>query len=245
MGILISADEHNAEIIIWLDHHKVPYTISKHSFEVGDYIVGGYEDEEAVYGKIVVEHKTVKDYIASLHTNRMNNQEVDLSYNFRLSVLAITGLLEMEVAEIKQKYADGMTVKSFYFSLTTTAAGLVSSMWKRANEGEEGNIAVLMFDTPQAFVLFLQQLDRWSETEDPRIPKMERLSRFPEYQYQFFLESIPGLGKHRARVINDNFDTPYDLVNASIEELKSLQGIGEVTAKTVYAFFRNKMTREE
>lgn len=224
---------------MWLEHYGISYQKSKHSFEVGDYIVGGYEDDEGYYGKIVVEHKTMVDFVNSLFTERLNNQEVDLSYNFRLSILCVVGMLEMELATAKMKFAPDTTPEKYDKALTSIIAGKVSAMWKRSNQGAEGNISYINFDTERAFALFLRELNKWVNKEDPRIPRMERLSRRPEWQMQFFLQSIPDVGEQIAKNLMFAFNNPYDLINASIDELKVVEGIGPKTAEKIFIFFRD------
>jgi len=237
--VLISADENNEQVMMWLDHYGISYQRSKYSFEVGDYIVGGYEDDDGYYGKIVVEHKTMIDFVNSLFSERMNNQEVDLSFNFRLSILCVVGMVEMELSTAKMQFSPDTTSEQYDKALTSILAGKVSAMWKRSNQGEEGNISYINFDTERAFVLFLRELNKWVDKEDARIPKMERLSRRSEWQMQFFLQSIPDVGELIAKNLMFNFDNPYDLITASIGELRAVEGIGPKTADKIFNFFRS------
>ena len=228
--ILISANETNYRVRELMDLWGVPYKISKHSFEVGDYIVGGYEDNDTIYGSIVVERETVTDLWGKLKSGRGNNQLVDLSYNFRLSVLAIVGYLETDLPV--------NTGADFSKMINSILAGVVSAAWKKCNQGAEGNIAVINFISEEHFVLFLKELLSWVDKEDPRIPKMERLSRKPEWQYLFWLQSIPGVGELRAKNLMFAFPTPLELVNATKEQIEKVEGFGKKTAQGVYDFFR-------
>lgn len=234
--ILVSADEHSEEVFHWLNKLGVPYKVSSHSFDLGDYIVGGYEDEETVYGNIVVERATVNDYWEKLKARRMNNQLVDLSFNFRLSVLAIIGSIETGLSDEAQV--------DYQTAIHSMLAGIVSAGWKKCNQDvteeyeEGGNIVVINFVTEYAFVVFLKELLERSTKEDPRIPRMERLSRRPEWQMQFFLQSIPGIGEGLCKSLMFHFPCPFYLVTATVEDLMMIEGIGKIKAKSIYDFFR-------
>lgn len=231
--VLISADEHNVHVTDVFDKYGITYIQSSHSFELGDYIINGYEDESFVYGDIMVEAESVGDMWGKIKSGRGNNQLVDLSYNFRLSVLAIIGYIELDLPkQAKVEYMDYMS---------SVMAGVTSASWKRCGEGAEGNIAVMNFTTYTSFALYLGELAKWSEIEDPRIPKMERLSRKANWQYYFLLQTIPGVGELIAKNLIFSFPKPYDLIIATVEQVQAVEGIGKKKAQDIYDFFRNEI----
>lgn len=239
--ILISADEApKASITIdLLKKLKIPYEIANISFDLGDYIINGWVDKsKKPHGAAVVERTTVIDLWGKIKSGRGNNQMVDLSSNIRLSILAVIGYIEMDLADnIKTTYGHAMA---------SMLAEAVSVVWKRANIDIHetfiggGNISLINFTNEYTFVLFLKELLKWCDIEDPRIPRMERLSRRSEWQYLFWLQSIQGVGELLSRTLALEFPTPYDLVTASKERLVKVEGIGKGRAEMLYNFFRTK-----
>ena len=57
-----------------------------------------------------------------------------------------------------------------------------------------------------------------------------------------FIQSfnIKNVGKETATLLASNFKNPEDIMRASLEELISIKDIGEITARNIYEWFRNK-----
>ncbi|MBR2070622.1 MAG: excinuclease ABC subunit C, partial [Clostridia bacterium] len=51
------------------------------------------------------------------------------------------------------------------------------------------------------------------------------------------LDEIDGVGKNKAMALNQKFKSVKNISNASIEELKQVDGIGDKLAKTIYDYF--------
>ena len=51
------------------------------------------------------------------------------------------------------------------------------------------------------------------------------------------LDEIDGVGKNKAMALNHKFKSVKNISNASIEELKQVDGIGDKLAKTIYDYF--------
>lgn len=239
--ILISADEAPKAITIidLLKELGIPYEIASISFDLGDYIINGWVDErDKPHGAALVERVTVPDMWGKMKSGRGNNQMVDLSSSIRLSILAVIGYLELDLADqIKTDYSHAMA---------SMLAESVSIVWKRANIDIHetftggGNVSLINFTNEYTFVLFLKELLKWCQIEDPRIPRIERLSKRPEWQYLFWLQSISGVGELLSRTLAFEFPVPYDLVTASKERLLEVEGVGKGRANMLYNFFRNK-----
>ncbi len=68
--------------------------------------------------------------------------------------------------------------------------------------------------------------------------KTTTLSRF------LYALGIPGVGEHMAKILAKEFETLEDLMNASLDRLLSIQGIGPETASGIVKFFQEKRNRE-
>ena len=98
---------------------------------VGDYIIGD----------ICVEYKSIQDYCNSLLSGHLHKQLYQMSYNFELSYLCITGLYGYELTTRKIK-------KPTYIS------SIAGSSYKRANDGKMGQIITVQFEHEQDSALF-------------------------------------------------------------------------------------------
>lgn len=52
--------------------------------------------------------------------------------------------------------------------------------------------------------------------------------------------SIRHVGKETAEILTNAFPTPKDFINASLEEITQIEGIGEKIAQNIYEFFKNE-----
>ena len=53
------------------------------------------------------------------------------------------------------------------------------------------------------------------------------------------LNQIPGIGKKKINALLEKFGSVYEISNKSVEQLLSVEGIGEKHAKTIYDYFHN------
>lgn len=59
-----------------------------------------------------------------------------------------------------------------------------------------------------------------------------------EERFNFFLQGLPSINIIRARALAGVFKSPMEVFSASVEDLKSIKGIGGKTATSIYNFLR-------
>ena len=184
----------------------------------GDFLVDGNN------GKIVVERKTVSDYLQCLQTGRLSNQLYNMSANFDISYLVTVGYfsLAMEHTQIK---------RSSYIS------SLVRSSLKRTPDGKSGIIHTLNLETTYDFSLFISMLGTFlDDSSILRIPQLVYSENDKLTLKAAVFTAIPGVSEERGKRIIKHFKSLKRVFGASIADLEEVHGIGETTATSVYNF---------
>ena len=182
---------------------------------VGDYIIGD----------ICVEYKSIQDYCNSLLSGHLHKQLYQMSYNFELSYLCITGLYGYELTTRKIK-------KPTYIS------SIAGSSYKRANDGKMGQIITVQFEHEQDSALFLKFLyNKIISGDNTRLPVMER-HKYSKADWQLnMLCGLPNIGPKLGKVLLKNFKNIRSISNATESELVTIPGISKQKAQDIYDFF--------
>lgn len=90
----------------------------------------------------------------------------------------------------------------------------------------------------------LLKLERFAELKASNIISSIKKSKENTLDKLIFGLGIRHIGKKAAKVLAENFEDIYSIMNASIEELSNLEDFGEIMAKSVYEFFNKKQTKE-
>jgi len=213
--IVVDSRESKSMVVNLLDKVGANYRID--TIEVGDYIVGD----------IAIERKEINDYVGSLTSGRLHNQLYNLSFNYPVSVLLIEGYIDEVLMYRKIK-------KQTYIS---SLAGAIS---KRAPDGARGVINMVMVSTPYDTALFLKYLDEKQDSiRKPVIAKKKGIGS-EEFAISI-LSSLPNVSEVRARRLLEHFGSVQCVMNASIDELMEVKGIGESTAKEIHDIIRKKI----
>ncbi len=109
------------------------------------------------------------------------------------------------------------------------------------------NIPVVVLPSRRWFVAYLSELVKRGAMEGKKGPhplrakeKVEKISE----KIRLVVEGLPGVSGMRAIKLMKKFKTIRALANASIADLKTVEGIGEKTAKAIYEVL-NAEFREE
>ena len=209
---MILCDYREKKVIEILKELGVEVETSK--LELGDFIVGN----------IVIERKSADDFISSIIDRRLNNQILNLTFNFDKVIIAVTGDFELAIAKRD-------------ITPSIIPAGLASAI-VRVENGKSLN--VLYFESDYHFALFLKKLDE--KYKEPMREFEVHKIKIPEGKEPIYvLASIPGLGPKKAESILKKFETLKNVANASVEELTEVQGVGEKLATKIFQIF-NKNT---
>jgi len=202
--IFIDYREKKSRIPFLLEKYNVPSSIVE--LPVADYIIGD----------IAVERKEIGDYIQSKTSGHLDKQLYNLSTNFSLSYLIITGWIEEELQKRN-------------ISRQTYISSLVGSSLKRSPDGKSGQIITVTLRTDEDCALFLKYLhDKIEKGKLVRLPKMEKVSFSKDERAVHVLCSLPGVGEKKAKELLKTYGSLFNVFYiASVRDLSSVRGIGE------------------
>jgi len=193
---------------------KIGCETRKETLAVGDYIIGD----------VCVEHKSIADYANSLMSGHLHKQLYQMSYNFELSYLLVTGIYSPELYTRK--------IKTEVF-----LSSLVGSSYKRAIDGKRGQIVTIQTDNEWDSALVLKYLANKVEKNEPRLPVMER-HKFSQSDWQLrMVSSLPKIGEVIGKALYNEFGSLQDIANANEKELMNVKGISYKKANLIYEIF--------
>jgi len=199
------------------------------TLEMGDYVIMGKVN-------IVVERKEAKDYIDSLHHERLNNQLYRMSCNYPFTVLIVEGWLSKAARDAQ------MTRKQLYGSMAGTVL-------KRSPDGEQGATSIVFTDNEYDTALLLERM-RY------RVRKKGGLIRLPRIESDradtidravIVLAGLPFVREKRARAIlsHPNLNTLEKVFAADVNTLLDVKGVGKKIAQGIVELARKEYEGEK
>jgi ERCC4-type nuclease len=167
-----------------------------------------------VIGEIGIERKTLSDFIQSVKGGKMFNQINDLCANFDRSML----LMEVDAGRLT----------------TTDRVILLGALARIAADYKELDIICLPIQIPaDKFLLKLEE--KVGASSDEHHYSFRRVVGNPAvYSLAAFKSISPTLAKR----LLERFGSVFNVANASLDELKEVEGIGEGRALALYNGFR-------
>jgi len=219
---MIVVDERETKSKVYQLLEKLDVPLAVRQLEVGDYLVGD----------VCIERKEINDYVNSLISGRLHTQLYHLSYNYPLSVLVVEGYID-EILMFRN------IKKEQYIS------SLAGALYKRAPDGAQGVINLVMLSSPYDTALFLKHLNEKVEKSEPRLPRFAKRKADTDRDVAIrILSMLPGISEVRAERLLNHFGSIQKVVNASISELTQVEGIGEKTAKRIYDLLRTELGKK-
>jgi len=201
---------------------KLGCEVQEQTLTVGDYLIGD----------VCIEHKSIGDYANSLMSGHLHKQLYQMSYNFDLSYLLITGIYSPEL------YTRKIRTEVFLSSL-------VGSSYKRAADGKMGQVITIQTDNEWDSAQVLRFLAQKVEKGEPRLPTMER-HNFSKTDWQLrMVSSLPNVGEKLGKLMFAEFGTLQSIANASKEELMNVKGISTKKANVIYEVFHTEFNLKE
>jgi len=174
--------------------------------KAGDFIIS--ED-------VGVERKTTDDFVNSLVDKRLFEQAQKLKQNFVRPLYIIEGNFEnlFSVRNVDSKAILG--------ALTSLILD-----WQ---------VPLLFSRNPEETADIITNLAKREQVDNKKLVSV-RSGQKPKIlteQQQYFIEGLPNIGPTAARNLLKHFTTPKNILNASIEELKEVDGIGKILAEQI------------
>ncbi len=204
-----------------LSNNSIFYEVTE--LKVGDYIIGN----------ICIERKTVSDYISSLIDGRLSTQLYNISRNYKISYLVIIG--NIDNVEINER----LSKKAFISSI-------IGASIKVAPDGEMANINLIMLESEEDFVEFIELIIQKSNNSEPRLPTLNNKKLSKNEELINIVSSISGIGENKAKLILEKYNTIQKIANLTPDELMKIKGIGpKLSKKIVETFNRTYKNKDE
>ena len=209
---LVIADDREGSSRVVEALHGFGISMGFERLEFGDYAIGD---------RILVERKTARDFTDSLVERDLIGQIKRMADAAIKPVLIIEGEDLYSQRNINPNairgalcaISIGMGVSVFYTKTPEETADLLYVMAKREDSTTEGGL---------------------------KSPHFHKTYRSKREQLEYIISAFPGTGLKNARLLLEHFGTIEKIVAASEEELRAVNGIGEVSAKRIYETARER-----
>ena len=192
-GIIVDYREKNSLVIANLVSLGIKIEFGE--LKVGDYIAGD----------VIIERKTISDFISSMLNKRLLQQVEDLK-QFENRLLIIEGIEEREL--YNDSNGTGVSANAI--------RGLLLSITIKHR------IPVIFTKNAEDTAKYLLVLLNKKENEISMHTKKK--GRNKKEQLQFILEGFPGIGPKTSKKLLKEFKTIQNVINADIEHLRKIIG---------------------
>ncbi|MTK64495.1 MAG: DEAD/DEAH box helicase, partial [Methanobacterium sp.] len=200
---IIYADSREGSSRVLRELERLNVDIKVKSLAVADYQVSD---------DVAIERKTNSDFVSSIMDKRLHKQAKELVDNFKKPVIIIEG-------------------SEFYsgFIHPNAVRGALASI------AVDFGIPIIPTRSPEDTAAMINRIairEQTHEKSDIQI-RTEKKPLTTWEQQIFFVESLPNIGPVTARKLLEEFKTVRGVINASEEELKKVDGIGDKIAKNI------------
>jgi len=163
--------------------------------KIGDYIAGD----------VIIERKTISDFISSMLNKRIFTQIEDLK-QFESKLLIIEGIEERELYnDNSEGGVNANAIRGFLLSITLKHK--IPIIFTKNSE-----------DTAKYLFILL------NKKENEMSLNAKKKARNKKEQIQFILEGFPGIGPKTAKKLLKEFGTLQNVINADMEQVKKIIG---------------------
>jgi len=215
--LLKYSDAGKEKILVYVDTREQSSVITKlledmgalvkiKQLEVGDYVISD---------QIVIERKTVEDFLNSILDGRLFNQMVKMASNYNSPVILVEGDRN-ELFALRNIHRN-----SIIGALTSIAVNY--------------RMPILFCDTPREiaeYIFVTAKREQLGAAKDIRLRIGRKGISLPEKQ-RFVAESLPSVGPSLARKLLQAFGSLKNIANADTNKLMEIEKIGEKKAKEI------------
>jgi Fanconi anemia group M protein len=204
-GVVIVADHREAASGVVKHLSSLNALVKAEQLEVGDYVLSD---------RVAVERKTASDFTGSVADGRVFGQLERLAKSYESPVLLVEGSPEM-------LFGNGLHPNSVRGALSSIAVDLgVPMIWSR---------------NPKETAAQLYWIAKREQHECSRPVQLRSFSMdAPLHKHQEFLVSgLPNVNTVIGRRLLERFGSPAGVFAATEDELRSVDGIGEIKARRI------------
>jgi ERCC4-type nuclease len=191
--IIIDYREKNSLVASYLI--KLGLDIEFRELKVGDYIVQN----------VVIERKTVSDFLNSMINHRLIKQIEELK-QYENNLIILEGISEQELYNEEKEGINSNAIRGFLLSITL-----------------KHKIPLIFSKNSEDTAKFIAVLSRKKENEVNLNAKKKILNK--KEQLQFIIEGFPGVGPKKAKKLLKKFGSIQNIILASTDDLKEILGI--------------------
>jgi len=200
--IIIDSREASSSIIKELSRLDIDLELK--SLDIGDYVLSD---------RIVVERKTIEDFITSIMDGRLFNQLIKLKSAYEFPLLIIEGDFSHASSAI--------SFESFIGAIVSTIIDYKTPIIWTKNPIETASL-----------LFHIAKREQLKEKHEPRI-RYEVKPVDPNELKEYIVAGLPHINKTLAKRLLKKFKTVEKVFTASIKELQEVNGIGEKISKEI------------
>ncbi len=209
VSLVADTREHGSSILKHLVDFGV--TVESSQLAVGDFILGE--------GRVGVERKSAKDFVASLLDGRLLGQVRALRESFEKPLLVIEG--SEDIYSVRRVHANAIRG-----ALAAVALSFhVPMVFTRDAE-----------DTA-AFLAVVAKKEGDASKKDVGM-RLERKPLTSSAMQLYIVESLPSVGPSLARALLTHFGSVYGVCCASVDDLMAVEGVGRKKAEEIFGVLR-------
>jgi ERCC4-related helicase len=200
---IIYADSRESSSRVLRELERLNVDIKVKSLAVGDYQVSD---------DVAIERKTNTDFVSSIMDKRLHKQAKELVDNFKKPLMIIEG------AEFYSGFIHPNAVRGALASIAV-----------------DFSISIIPTRSPEDTAAMIYRIairEQTHEKSDIQI-RTEKKPLTTWEQQLYIIESLPNIGPVTARKLLEEFKTVKRVINASEEDLKKVDGIGDKIAKSI------------
>lgn len=188
--IIIDYREKNSLVISEIKKLEMNYEIKE--LKIGDYIINN----------IIIERKTINDFIESMKNKRLLKQIENLK-QYKKPLLIIEGLEQEWLYNEKEERIHSNAIRGFILSILL-----------------KHNIPIIFSKNPQDTAKYISVIANKKQTNMSLNIKRKTLNK--KEQMKFIIEGFPGIGPKTSEKLLDEFKTIKNIINAPEKELEKI-----------------------
>ncbi|WP_304123556.1 DEAD/DEAH box helicase [Methanosphaera cuniculi] len=201
--VYVDYREKNSNIMRELD--KIGCKIEVKTMAIGDYQLSD---------DVIIERKTVDDFAKSITDKRLYTQAKELASNCKKPLMIIEG------GDIYNTFLHPNAIRG---AMSSIAIDFKIPIIQTQNET----------DTAMMIKTIAQREQKDNEDKKPISIRTQTKPLTLKEQQLFITESLPGIGPVSAKKLLTHFGSVKNLINASKNELKEVEGIGNKTSENI------------